>query len=684
VQQMTDATPVAAAVEPRPKRYSRWRAGTLASVYVLVGLHIAHWKIAGRTLAPLELHEVMVTLELGIVTAGFLFMLLAFGSAAIFGRFFCSWGCHILALEDLCAWLLAKVGLRPRPVRSRMLLFVPPAALFYMFVWPQIERVIAGRPLPRLSIETDASGWASFVTTDFWRNLPPVGVTLFTFAVCGFLIVYVLGSRSFCRYACPYGVVFGLADRVAPGRLVALEGCTGCGTCTATCQSDIPVHQELAAYGTVMSSSCMKDLDCLSVCPSEAIGYAFTRPSLFRRRKVAGAPGRSYDFTLLEDAGMAAAYLVAFFVFRGLYGLVPFLLSLAIGGLFAYAAALAWRLLRRESVRAGRAQLELAGRLTRAGALVATILLLMGVLLAHSGFIRAHEWLGRRAFARVVAGPSSPALVRSAIGHLEHVERWGLARTPGIDRNLADLHFAAGEPRAAVPYLQRVVARAAGDTDARLHLARALSDAGRGREAVAEAERARAAAAALEPERAALVRAAANALLGGLRAAGGDAAGAVAAYEDVLRDRPADAAAQRALGELLAQGGRYEEAAAHFAAALETEPDSAAAQYNLAVLLAGLGREGEAIERYRVAARLRPADPETWNNLGFLLARRGEPVEAEACFRRAIGLRPAFAHPHFNLGRLLLELGREDEARPELLRAAELDPRYAEVLGESG
>ena len=104
--------------------------------------HFIHWQIAGETLAPLELNEVMHTLELGIVTAGFLLMALALLSVLIFGRFFCSWGCHILALEDLCAWMLGKVGIRPRPVRSRLMLVVPPLALGYMFVWPQVKRVL--------------------------------------------------------------------------------------------------------------------------------------------------------------------------------------------------------------------------------------------------------------------------------------------------------------------------------------------------------------------------------------------------------------------------------------------------------------------------------------------------------------------------------------------------------------
>ena len=132
----------------RPRRYGRWRAASLLTIYVLMVAHLLHWRLAGTTLAPLELNEVMYTLEAGIVTAGFLFMALALVSVLIFGRFFCSWGCHILALEDGSAWLLRKVGIRPKPIRSRLLLLVPPAALFYMFLWPQIARIIESRAAP--------------------------------------------------------------------------------------------------------------------------------------------------------------------------------------------------------------------------------------------------------------------------------------------------------------------------------------------------------------------------------------------------------------------------------------------------------------------------------------------------------------------------------------------------------
>ena len=100
------------------KSYTKKRAATLLLVYVLVLAHVLHWRLTGRTMAPLEFNEARLTLEVGVITAGFLFMALAFASAAFFGRFFCSWGCHILALEDSCTWLLGKIGLRPEWARG--------------------------------------------------------------------------------------------------------------------------------------------------------------------------------------------------------------------------------------------------------------------------------------------------------------------------------------------------------------------------------------------------------------------------------------------------------------------------------------------------------------------------------------------------------------------------------------
>ncbi len=416
-----------------------------------MGLHIAHWKIAGRTLAPLELNEVMYTLELGIVTAGFIFMAAAFLSAALFGRFFCSWGCHILALEDLCAWLLRKIHIHPKPVRSRLLLLVPPAAFTYMFVWPQVRRLFEGRSLPEARVLTDAEGWASFVTDDFWRNLPEPGVTLLTFAVCGFAIVYLLGSRSFCRYACPYGVVFSLADRISPGRIVEKGQCTQNGHCTAACPSQVRVHEEIARFGNIVDSGCLKCLACVSACPNQALSFGFTRPSLGRSFSRIGRRAMRYDFTSGEDVLMGAVFIVTLLSLRGLYDKVPFLLTLALGGIFAYLAAVGMRLLHRRDVRFGRSQLKLAGRLTGPGHVFAGLVVLLSVFVAHSGFVRYHEFMGTRGFETIDARRHTqrpapqPAELTAAIGHLESATRWGLLRSTLHERRAATLHVWTAE-----------------------------------------------------------------------------------------------------------------------------------------------------------------------------------------------------------------------------------------------
>ena len=622
------------------KNYTRWRAATLISVYLLVGIHIAHWKIAGRTLAPLELNEVMYTLELGVLTAGFIFMVVAFLSAAVFGRFFCSWGCHILALEDLSAWLLKRIGVRPRQIRSRLLLLVPPAALFYMFVWPQVSRHLQGQPLPRLRILSDAEGWASFTTTDFWRNLPGPWITGITFAICGVVIVYVLGTRSFCKYACPYGAVFALADRFAPGNIVAVADCSGCGRCTAVCQSGVLVHEEVQRFGKVVDPACLKDLDCVSVCPEEAIRYGFTKPSWFKSWKRAGRP--RYDLTLGEEVAASLVFLATLFIFRGLYHAVPFLMTLGLGGVLAYMAVVSFRLLRRTNVRFSNFRLKADGCLTRSGRSFAASALVLAAFVGHSAFVRYNEYNGDRAYERVIRiaqSESSEGLdvhLAGAVGHLQATHRWGLYRPAFLDEQLATLQLLAGSSEKAEEYLRRIRER--------------------------------------DP-------AAAHELLARYHANRGDTESAEAAYESALVDDQERFASRLELALVLANQGRFAEAVEQLQAAILVEPESAVARYNLGVLLAQIGRDVEAIVHYRRASELAPNDAEIHNNLGFLLAGRGELDAAAERFRKAIDLAPGFAHPYFNLGRLLMYEGRTVEGEAYLRRAAELDPMYARLLG---
>ncbi|MCP3905248.1 MAG: 4Fe-4S binding protein [Planctomycetes bacterium] len=470
---------------PRRRSYGKLRAATLIGVHVLAAAHIAHWRLAGKTLAPLELNEVMHTLELGIITAGFAFMCLLVLSAAVFGRFFCSWACHILALQDLCGWILERLRIRAKPVRSRVLLLVAPGAMLYMFVWPQVKRLIDGRPMPVLHLRSDTAGWASFVTDDFWRNLPDVGIALLTFLICGFFIVYVLGTRSFCLYACPYGVIFGLADRIAPGRIkVDPDKCIACGVCTGVCESHVRVHEEIARHGSVVDAACLKDLDCVAACPEGALSWGWTRPSLLRSLRPARR-GLPYHFTIGEDVLMAVVFLATLTIFRGLYGLFPFLASLAVGGMLAYGAVICVRLVRRENLRFNRFQLKLKGRVTRTGAAFAFGAVLVAAFVVHSGLIRYHAERGERtldeatvAMERGDRAAAAPAAL-AARRHLEWCERWGLRTESGHHLRLASACWIAGDDPAAERNWREAVDRDREDYQARLFLAASLGNRGR-------------------------------------------------------------------------------------------------------------------------------------------------------------------------------------------------------------
>lgn len=563
---------MAADATPRPSRYGRWRAATLAGVYVLMALHIAHWKIAGRTLAPLELNEVMYTLELGVVTAGFLFMLVACAATLIFGRFFCGWGCHILALEDLCAWLLRKLRIRTRPVRSRLLLFVPLAAMLYMFVWPQVSRIAEGRPLPKAHVRDDAQGWASFQTTEFWRNLPGPGVALLTFGLCGFAIVYVLGSRSFCAYACPYGAVFRGLDRLSPGRIVAAGDCSQCGACTAACPSQIAVHEELQRFGTVVNAACVKDLECVSACPQGNVRYGIARPPLLRGWRSWRPIRRVFDFTIAEELLIAAVMIATVFIFRGLYDLVPFLMTLGLGAILATLAVCLVRLTYRPDVRAAQVWLRRNGRLTRSGA--AFVIASAGFLgfAAHSAFIRYHEFTGYRDAAVAAAHAGSPhdAALAGAIRSLERCRRWGLLTPPRLIEQLGRMHARRGELNGE-----------SGD------LPRALADLTR--------------AAQLQPANAAL-----QYNIGVMLAAMGAENEAIARYRHAAAIDPRDADVQNNLGVLLMQRGERVEAEACLRSALRSNTDHAHANFNLGRLLLATGRRDEAAACLQSAARLDP------------------------------------------------------------------------------
>ncbi|MFY9343364.1 MAG: 4Fe-4S binding protein [Planctomycetota bacterium] len=339
------------------------RAAVLAGIHVLIGLHIWHWLATGSSVTPVEPSEAMQTVELGKINAGFLLFAALIASTLVFGRWFCGWACHVVALQDLCAWLLGKLALRPRPVRSRLLVLAPWAVAGHMFAWPVIESWLGLRQLPPVS------SWELHLTTsELWQTFPGPIMAVGTFVVVGFLIVWWLGAKGFCTHGCPYGAFFALADRVAPLRIKVTDACDACGHCTSVCTSNVRVHEEVAKHGQLVDPGCMKCLDCVSVCPKDAlyVGLALPKPFAVSQQRITARA----DFTWPEELLLAVVALVSTqWVFRGAWfgeG-VPFLLAVGLGVITAVFALLVVRLLSRRDVTFQHSVLKAGGKWMRAG-----------------------------------------------------------------------------------------------------------------------------------------------------------------------------------------------------------------------------------------------------------------------------------------------------------------------------
>jgi polyferredoxin/tetratricopeptide (TPR) repeat protein len=480
-------------------KVGKWRAIVLIVVHVAIAIHIVQWLVTGLTLSPVEPSESMQTLRDGVVNAGFVFFVAAILSTALFGRFFCGWLCHIVALQDLCLWAMLRLGVKPKPFRSRLLLWVPLGLALYMFVWPVFLRSVL-RPLladqrGRLpswlgQIDPIPGLRSEFLITDFWSTFAPWYIAIPFLAVVGFATVYVLGAKGFCAYGCPYGGFFGPVDLAAVGKIKVNDDCHQCGHCTAVCTSNVRVHEEVRDYGVVVDPGCMKCLDCISVCPNDALSFGFARPTLLTKPKRGqeGAAAKAkalrearYDLSWPEELVCAGLFLSLFLAFRGMFNQVPMLMAVAMAGIGTWMAWKTWSLLRVPNSRFHGFQLKYRGRLRPAGAGLALLTLATVALAAWSGYVRAETYAAQLAYQRletpldVVLRPDfepTPAELDAARRSLAHYQRassprdadshapggvgWRLAPPDWV--NITYLRLLTGDRAGAEAALQRVLA----------------------------------------------------------------------------------------------------------------------------------------------------------------------------------------------------------------------------------
>jgi polyferredoxin/Flp pilus assembly protein TadD len=597
----TKAAPVA------KSRASRWRAGALIALNVAMLVHIVQWKLTGSTISPIEPSESMATLQEGAINAGFVFFSLAILATLIFGRFVCGWACHVVALQDLCHWLMKKMGITPRPFRSRLLIYVPVLVAIYMFVWPTVLRAVT-KPAEAPLIP----GFTNhLVATDFWATFPPILVAIPFLFVVGFMTVYFLGSKGFCTYMCPYGGVFAVADRVAPGRIRVTDACNSCGHCTAVCTSNVRVHSEVKQFGMVVDAGCMKCMDCVSVCPTDALYFGFAKPiGLGKTTK------KKYSLSWPEEILAAAVFAGAYFAAWDVYQLVPMLMALAIAGVTTFLFVRVLKLLRARDLSFYKHNLKAGGKLKMAGFV---FLLLSGLWIgvnAHSGFIRYHERAGALAFQNLQIpdelalasvnsafwlSPADRASIDAGSASFGTARRYGLFTNTEALPKFAWLEYLAGRPERAVDLLQTAANRQSGQ-------ARALSLYYRG------------------------------AILNRL----GLHDQAIRNLDEALVASPSIVLAREEKGAALWKLGRRAEAAAVWSDAIRGGSGLPLSNYFLAGASGALGRAEAAATYEAQGERISPADPYFQWMLGLRLRDLGMNELADKKFAKAVELDPRF------------------------------------------
>jgi polyferredoxin/tetratricopeptide (TPR) repeat protein len=495
----------------RKSKSGKRRAIILASIQLLIIIHIALWyfgAFGGKTLTPVEPSESMEFAKHGVINAGLIFFAIALLGTLIFGRWFCGWGCHIVMLQDFCGWIMKKCGVRPKVFRSRFLIYVPLLLAIYMFIMPAVHRWGLIPLDAKLATSLGADNWlvqslrvsmswigfplpythlpewkvqSHLTTTDFWRTFAHWMVAIPFLFVCGFATVYFLGAKGFCTYGCPYGGFFAPLDKFAFGRILVTDACEGCGHCTAVCTSNVRVHEEVREYGMVVNPGCMKCMDCVSVCPNDALYFGFAKPAVMKGPAKNQAPKRIYDLTLGEEFAFAAVFALTFVSVRGVYGWVPMLMAAGLAGIVTFLAWKAWRLVRDQNVALYRFQLKLKGAMRPAGWTFAALTAGVVLLTVHSGVVNGAMSLAGRHDAKVTVPPDaaydphgptiSPEMTASADRALRlysvasglrdggiGLPLWGDWQTT-IDVKAARLHLAKRDFTAAERVVRRSIER---------------------------------------------------------------------------------------------------------------------------------------------------------------------------------------------------------------------------------
>lgn len=175
------------------------------------------------------------------------------------GRMACGWLCPVGLLQELITKIKSRTVEIPRffsalPYFNLMILAVllPYITTEHWFskLCP-VGTLIAGIPWVVWNPANPQTGDPTIVPGS-------VGI-LFLVKIAilvGFLVLFVVAKRPFCRYACPLGVFWSFFNKLSLMRLEVSPTCTKCGACEKSCPAGLRVYED------PNSRHCIRCLEC--------------------------------------------------------------------------------------------------------------------------------------------------------------------------------------------------------------------------------------------------------------------------------------------------------------------------------------------------------------------------------------------------------------------------------------
>jgi len=174
---------------------------------------------------------------------------------------FCSWLCPVGTFSEALAALGRKVF--GRNLHLPKAVDIPLRGLKYLLLGFFVAIIGAMSAEALLGFMNTPYGlMADVKMLSFFRDIGPTAAIVIVLLVA----LSILIQNFWCRYACPYGALLGVASLLSPVKIRRdTNACIDCGKCARACPSQLPVDKLVQ----IRSAECNACMACVAACSAQ-------------------------------------------------------------------------------------------------------------------------------------------------------------------------------------------------------------------------------------------------------------------------------------------------------------------------------------------------------------------------------------------------------------------------------